>query len=50
VIDVSVLVVFKASDIHIFYLLFTTALVFSVICMIGGIFNYFIKCLDPSSM
>jgi hypothetical protein len=27
----------KASNTHIFYLLFTTALVFSVVCMIGGI-------------
>jgi hypothetical protein len=29
---------------------FTTALVFSVVCMIGGIFICFIKCLDPYSV
>jgi hypothetical protein len=47
---VSVLVVIKASDTHTFYLFFTIALVFSVVCMIGGIFNIFVKCLDPSSV
>jgi hypothetical protein len=30
--------------------IFTTALVFLVVCMLGGIFNCFIKCLDPSSV
>jgi hypothetical protein len=34
----------KGSDTHIFYLLFTTTLVFLVVCMIGGIFNSFTKC------
>jgi hypothetical protein len=29
---------------------FTTALVFSVVCMICGILNYFTNCLDPSSV
>jgi hypothetical protein len=29
---------------------YTTALVFLVVCMIGGIFKCFIKCLDPSSV
>jgi hypothetical protein len=40
----------KASDTHIFYLLFTTILVFFSVCMIGGIINCFTKCLDPSSL
>jgi hypothetical protein len=47
---VSVLVVTKASDTHNPLPIFTTALVFSVVCMIGGMFNCFIKCLDPSSV
>jgi hypothetical protein len=35
----------NASDTHIFYLLFTTALVFSVVCMIGGNIKLFYKML-----
>jgi hypothetical protein len=47
---VTVLGVAKASDTHILLPTFTTALVFSVVCKIGGIFKCFTKCLDPSSV
>jgi hypothetical protein len=46
---VTVLGVAKKSDTHILLHIFcNNVLVFSVVCMIGGIFNYFIKCLDPN--
>jgi hypothetical protein len=48
---VSVQAVTKASDTHV-PTHFTYALVYSplVVCMIGDLFNCFIKCLDPSSV
>jgi hypothetical protein len=39
----------KRQVTHIFLPTFTTALVFSVVCMIGGIENLFYKMLDPTS-